>query len=290
MKIIVEDTAGNRYETEVSSATQLSTLAVDFFEQMGWPMTDDHGRKQRAVVELVNPDDPDLATRLQGDHNLEEAQVQEGDILRIFPEAIAGAQVTQRERLRALIADHHDMRALAEKNSRIKFEANTTHAPTVYKIELNFPGFGSLGGDAEDPKPIRRDHHQVEITLGANYPRDAPFVRWITPIFHPNIRESDGAVCLGVLMDRYRPALGLARIVIMLTEMVQYKNFDMSNALNGKAAEWAANPKNWPEISKIGGSYLQGPVEEFLEKLKKKSNKGKERPRISFNKLTQKKH
>ena len=39
-------------------------------------------------------------------------------------------------------------------------------------------------------------NHMAEVILGANYPREAPRVRWLAPIFHPNISAS-GVVCLG---------------------------------------------------------------------------------------------
>lgn len=88
ISLFVEDTAGNQYECSIPRTMQLGALAADFFDQMNWPVVDKQGRKQRTVIELVNPDNPEETTLLNGDHTLKKAQIQEGAILRIFPEAI----------------------------------------------------------------------------------------------------------------------------------------------------------------------------------------------------------
>ena len=110
--ILVEAPSGERFEATVPYATKLSRLAADFFESQGWPTQDRRGRGQRAVIELVNPNNPDDTKRLNGDLDIEESSVQDGDTLRIFPESIAG-RVDQRARQNALISDHNEMQSLS---------------------------------------------------------------------------------------------------------------------------------------------------------------------------------
>jgi ubiquitin-protein ligase len=264
IRVFIEAPSGERFEADVPRGTKLSRLAADFFEDRRWPMQDHRGRGQRAVVELVNPDNPEDTKRLNGDQDVEEAGVREGDTLRIFPESIAGA-VDPHARLTALISDHNDLQALSERNPRITFVANRSHAPDRYEVTFHYPSFIELVPGEREPR--QADTHRAEIILGADYPRHAPFVTWLTPIFHPNIRPPEGMVCLGVLRERYLPGLGLARLVRMLAEMVQWRNFDAFHPFNREAAEWAANVDNWPLIEAIGGHPLQGPIEQFLKQL-----------------------
>ncbi len=285
IRIFIEDTAGERFECEIPVDIRLNELAADFFEDREWPTTDNRGRGQRAVVELVDPQNPDRTRRLRGEQTIAEVQLQDGAIVRIFPESIAGV-VDERERVRALVADQQDMNELIEWNPHIKFEANKDYAPTRYIVTFDYPSFRALSDDGHTP--LITTEHRVEITLGADYPRSAPFVRWLTPIFHPNIDPETGAVCLGVIMDRYLPGLGLARIVNMLAEMVQYRNFDMSSALNTKAADWTLEPDHWEHIEKIGGSPLQGPVMELFKKLEEEWEGEGRRSRINFKPVTTK--
>jgi len=213
------------------------------------------------VVELVNPNNPGDTRRLDSSHDLSEAEVQDGDTLRVFPEAIAGA-VDPSRRQATLIRDQNDMKALCEYNHKITFTANRHLAPDVYEVTFHFPGFGDLPSGHNAPLIVT--DHRVQITLGADYPLSAPLVRWLTQIFHPNIRPSDGAVCLGVLRERYLPGLGLARLVHMLAEMAQYRNFDEMHPLNERAAVWAFDEHNADQIRAIGGIPHQEPLDEKL--------------------------
>uniref|UniRef100_A0A5K3FZR4 UBIQUITIN_CONJUGAT_2 domain-containing protein n=1 Tax=Mesocestoides corti TaxID=53468 RepID=A0A5K3FZR4_MESCO len=44
----------------------------------------------------------------------------------------------------------------------------------------------------------------VEIHCPMSYPRDCPWVTFKSPIFHPNIDNSSGSVCLNLLYDWVR--------------------------------------------------------------------------------------
>ncbi len=249
---------------------------------MDLPTTDSRNRQVRAVTDLVDPNNPERTKRLNSGQTADQAGLHDGDILRVFSESIAGA-VDERVRMRALVADHRDMEELAEWNKHITFKANTTHAPTKYTVTFDCFGFEALLEDGHKPKTT--DHHQMEIILDADYPRMAPRVRWLTPIFHPNIKPDNGAVCLGVIMDRYTPGLGVARLVTMLLEMAQYRNFDQYNPMNKTAAQWAADPAHHPYIEKIGGSPDQGPVKDLIKKLDEMFGGKQKRARIKFKPL-----
>jgi ubiquitin-protein ligase len=282
MRVFIEDTAGQKFECDVPSNTPLSTVAADFFEDRGWNIRDGHGRNQRAVVELVDPTNPSRTKRLRGDLTVEKAALRDGDTLRIFPESIAGT-IEPRNRVRALVSDQQEILELVEWNTHVKFKANSDTAPWRYIVTFDYPSFAALSNDGHTP--LVRKEHQVEIVLHADYPRHAPFVRWLTPIFHPNIRQSDGAVCLGVLMERYLPGMGLARLVTMLGEMLQYRNYDFIHPLNAEAATWASERANWHYIDEIDGSPFQGPVEDLLNQLMQTTEGGGPRTRLDFRSL-----
>lgn len=120
--IIVEAPSGEKFETDIPCNTPISKLAVDF-EAQGWP-TEQRGQRQRAVVELVNPQNPDETKRLNGNGNICEEGVENGDTLRIFSESIAGAMADPHARQRALIDDHNGMKALCDRDPQISFTAN----------------------------------------------------------------------------------------------------------------------------------------------------------------------
>ena len=87
-------------------------------------------------------------------------------------------------------------------------------------------------------KVFIREQHEVDIRLGASYPRTMPDLKWRTPIFHPNI-SSSGSVCLGGYGKHWVPGLQLDELCHMLWDMVRYENYDIASPFNREAASWA---------------------------------------------------
>jgi ubiquitin-protein ligase len=81
--------------------------------------------------------------------------------------------------------------------------------------------------------------HRVEIKLGASYPRTLPEIRWLTPIYHPNISEI-GMVCLGGFGTHWVPSIQLDELCVMLWDMLRYHNYDIRSPYNRDAALWVA--------------------------------------------------
>lgn len=67
-----------------------------------------------------------------------------------------------------------------------------------------------------------------------------PELRWVTPIYHPNISEI-GMVCLGGYGTHWVPSLNLDELVGMLWDMARYHNYDVRSPYNRDAALWVAH-------------------------------------------------
>ena len=137
-------------------------------------------------------------------------------------------------RLRRLRSDLAALEKLKAESSVFDFRS-TGRPPQAYNV--SFLG-QSLARDRG--KVGVRDHHEVEIKLGASYPRTMPEIRWLTPIYHPNISEI-GMVCLGAYGTHWVPSLALDELCVMLWDMARYQNYDIRSPYNREAAQWAAN-------------------------------------------------
>ncbi len=126
------------------------------------------------------------------------------------------------------------MDRLRAESSVLQFQAYGTPAQH-YKVQ--FLG-KSLARDRG--KVAVRERHEFEIRLGASYPRTMPEIRWLTPIYHPNISEI-GMVCLGGYGTHWVPSLNLDELCIMLWDMTRFHNYDIRSPYNREAALWAAN-------------------------------------------------
>ncbi len=83
---------------------------------------------------------------------------------------------------------------------------------------------------------VSRNRHSVLIDLLREYPYPGGVeVYWLTPIFHPNIREKDGAVCIQ-LVNAWRESQNLVSLVQGLYHLLENPN--PQSPLNEEAARY----------------------------------------------------
>ena len=143
-------------------------------------------------------------------------------------------------RIRRLRSDLAALERLRDESSVLRFRA--TGNPVQHyldRVPRQEPG-ADRGGRSVDPR-----RHEVEIKLGASYPRTMPEIRWLTPIYHPNISEI-GMVCLGGYGTHWVPSLNLDELCVMLWDMARYHNYDIRSPYNRDAALWVANQTTLP--------------------------------------------
>ena len=136
--------------------------------------------------------------------------------------------------MRRLKHDFAAMERLRDESSVLRFRS-FGQPPTRYLVEFRGESLARERG-----KVVVSDRHEVEIKLGVSYPRTMPELRWITPIYHPNISEI-GLVCLGGYGTHWVPSLHLDELCNMLWDMARYHNYDIRSPYNREAALWAAN-------------------------------------------------
>ncbi len=169
-----------------------------------------------------------LGRELQEGETLAQAGAPADDRLVLTADITAGAgtsRVTldQSPRMRRLKADHRLMTELAAQSDLIEFstpEVQKGRPPERYIVTYKCQGVVGLDAKGE-PKLGKK--HQVEIYLHNQYPQRWPGMQWLTPVWHPNINHHNGSVCVDAAW--WTASRSLDRLVIMIGEMVQYKNF-----------------------------------------------------------------
>lgn len=70
-----------------------------------------------------------------------------------------------------------------------------------FPIMINVTLLRVPGPDWEEGKVVHRFVHRFAIIVNEDYPMEKPIVKWLTPIFHPNIMspEDGGYVCTKLL-------------------------------------------------------------------------------------------
>ncbi|KAF6000489.1 hypothetical protein CCYA_CCYA19G4740 [Cyanidiococcus yangmingshanensis] len=77
--------------------------------------------------------------------------------------------------------------------------------------------------------PYAGGRFRVQVTVPARYPFEPPLVRFLTPIYHPNI-DSAGRVCLDLLQmppqGSWRPSANLIAVLAALQQLLVEPNPD----------------------------------------------------------------
>ena len=134
-------------------------------------------------------------------------------------------------RLRRLQADYEQVTAVFAKHPRISVCQTEGTPPEKYTVEFRVRGLLPQG----ESSFVEGAAHRAEIFLPLNYPRQAPFCRMITPVFHPNIDPQK--ICIG---DHWSAGQRLAALIVRIAEMITYQSYNVQSPLNGVAAAWAS--------------------------------------------------
>lgn len=169
-------------------------------------------------------DSKGLGRELREDETLADAGIPDDDRLMITTDITAGAvSVNSNPRLRRLRKDYELIQQVDARSDLIKVDAKSAGPgmpPDRYIITYKCKGI--IGVDRRG-NPKIGERHQVEIYLHSQYPQRWPGMKWLTPIWHPNINHANGSVCIDAAW--WSASRSLDRLVIMLGEMVQFKNF-----------------------------------------------------------------
>ena len=149
-----------------------------------------------------------------------------------------------------LAIEYTKLMNLAARSSFIEVhpvEVQPGWPPEKYIITYRCRGIASI--DAHGVPQVS-DFHQVSMYMGSDYPLKEPYLRWLTPIWHPNIDHLEPYhVCTNNVQNWFA-AKPLAELVLAMGEMVQYKHYHARWVspfpLDRAAADWVlqiAEPK-----------------------------------------------
>lgn len=98
-----------------------------------------------------------------------------------------------------------------ERFRSTEFLLNPTEDPLIWHSEVK----GSKGTPYEDRT------FQIELKISKQYPFEAPYARFLTPIFHPNVHESGQFYCT-LLLNCWSPQKTLQTILHYIQDLLTH--------------------------------------------------------------------
>ncbi len=264
---------GGARKAEIPDDVAVRDLLAELTSLLGLPTVGPDGRPMGYRL-----DSKALGRELQENETLSEAGIPGEDRLVLTADITAGAKnsrisLDQSPRMRRLRADYQRMQELASRSDLISFQSEAARKglpPERYTVTYTCRGV--IGVDKQG-SPKFGTKHQVEIYLHNQYPQRWPGMQWLTPIWHPNINHQNGSVCVDAAW--WTASRSLDRLVLMIGEMVQYKNFhdDPSRPpfpWDPEAARWSRSyrEKN-PDAFPVDNRELLRPTRVKIKETKK---------------------
>ena len=272
--------SGGARTAEVPDDVPVRDLMTELISMLKLPTIGPDGRPMSYRM-----DSKALGRELKETETLAEANIPDGDRLMLTADITAGGTpVGETPRMRRLRGDYELMRELDARSDLISFKSfspNPNLPPERYIVTFKCK---SIVGVDRQGNPQYGEHHQVEIYLHNQYPHRWPGMKWLTPIWHPNINHLNGSVCIDAAW--WAASRSLDRLVVMLGEMLQFKNYHDDPTKppfpwDAEAARWSREyRKTHPNVFPVDKRELLRP--ERVKLSSTNSSKDKPKPQVKL--------
>lgn len=122
---------------------------------------------------------------------------------------------------------------LTRELNKLQSESDKVDGITIEKPNDLMIWFAKINGPSDTP--YEEGVFDIQLTFDNDYPVKAPSVKFLTPMYHPNIYR-DGKICVDILQSHeWTPAQNVRTILVSIMSLLMDPN--PSSPANREAAE-----------------------------------------------------
>ncbi|OVA01865.1 Ubiquitin-conjugating enzyme [Macleaya cordata] len=103
-----------------------------------------------------------------------------------------------------------------------------------------------------EESPFAGGKFKLSINFPPDYPFEPPKVKFLTRVFHPNIKNT-GLICLDILKDKWSPALNIYKLLLSICSLLTDPNpddalrYDIADMYKFDRAKYDATARSWTQ-------------------------------------------
>jgi ubiquitin-protein ligase len=128
-------------------------------------------------------------------------------------------------RYRRLLVEQNELIGFAMSSRFIELELVETQPgwpPDEYIITYTCKGIAGIDGNNQ---PIYSELHRVSLKFSEHFPMQEPYLKWLTPIWHPNIEHKEPHHVCTDNPKTWWAGKRIVEIVQFMGELVQYQRY-----------------------------------------------------------------
>ena len=131
------------------------------------------------------------------------------------------------------------------ENPPENFTAGPEDDSDLFKWVASIPG--------PEDSPYEGGTFELKIEFPKDYPFKPPKVEFTTKVYHPNVKQDTGTICLGILKDDWKPDISVPSILMTIQNLLIEPNINCGCNVEVRQlyienkAQYDANAKEWTE-------------------------------------------
>ena len=75
----------------------------------------------------------------------------------------------------------------------------------------------------------------ILLDFSDNYPFKSPKIKFVTKIYHPNVKQDTGEICDQLIKEQWKPAMPIRQVIITLVKLIE--NPDLESSIEPEIAK-----------------------------------------------------